>query len=300
MISEPVEGVLLDFAGTLFMPEDEVDGVLAGAAALGARLDRAEAERLAAEYDRAGRPGGPYPAHVPPALADAYARRDLSSDEHRAAYVGLLETVEAPVPGLAAALYERVRLPEGFVPYADTPRLLGELRARGLRTALVSNIGFDLRPVLAGHGLAVDAFALSCELGVTKPDARMFHAACAAIGVPPARALMVGDHVVDGGAADAGIETRSALIKDRTRAGYFPGSGPIWVKLVVAPGSGRLLGGQIVGTEGAATRIDVLALAVWNEMAVDELALLDLAYAPPYSGVYDPLLVAAHAAAKVA
>ncbi len=101
-------------------------------------------------------------------------------------------------------------------------------------------------------------------------------------------------------AADAGIEVRSALIKDRTRAGYFPGSGPIWIKLVVEPGSGRLLGGQIVGTEGAAKRIDVLALAVWNEMTVDELALIDLAYAPPYSGVYDPVLVAAHAAAKVA
>ena len=213
---EPVEGVLLDFAGTLFMPEDEVDGVLAAAASLGARLDRAEAERLAGAYARAGRPGGPYPAHVPPALADAYARRDLSSDEHRAAYVGLLETVDAPVPGLAAALYERVRLPEGFVPYADTPRLLDGLRARGLRTALVSNIGFDLRPVLAGHGLAVDAFALSFELGATKPDARVFHAACAAIDVAPARALMVGDHVADGGAADAGLRT---LLLPMTPAG---------------------------------------------------------------------------------
>ncbi|MDP9344304.1 MAG: FAD-dependent oxidoreductase [Actinomycetota bacterium] len=72
------------------------------------------------------------------------------------------------------------------------------------------------------------------------------------------------------------------------------------LKASLEPGTGRLLGGQIVGTEGAAKRIDVLALAVWNEMAVDELALLDLAYAPPYSGVYDPLLVAAGAAAKVA
>jgi HAD superfamily hydrolase (TIGR01509 family) len=200
----PVEGVLLDFAGTLFMPEDEVDGVLAAAASLGARLDRAEAARLAAGYARAGRPGGPYPSHVPPALAEAYARRDLSSDEHRAAYIGLLETVDAPVPGLGAALYERVR------------RLLDGLRARGLRTALVSNIGFDLRPVLAGHGLMVDAFALSCELGVTKPDARMFHAACDAIGVAPARALMVGDPVAVGGAADAGLRT---LLLPMTPAG---------------------------------------------------------------------------------
>jgi NADPH-dependent 2,4-dienoyl-CoA reductase/sulfur reductase-like enzyme len=64
------------------------------------------------------------------------------------------------------------------------------------------------------------------------------------------------------------------------RAGYYPGSGPIWVKLVVAP-DGRLLGGQIVGTEGAAKRIDVLAACIWTGMAVDELELLDVSYARP-------------------
>jgi NADPH-dependent 2,4-dienoyl-CoA reductase/sulfur reductase-like enzyme len=98
-------------------------------------------------------------------------------------------------------------------------------------------------------------------------------------------------------AADAGIEVRAATTKDRTRAGYYPGSGPIWVKLVVAP-DGRLLGGQIVGVEGAAKRIDVLAACIWTGMAVDELELIDLSYAPPYSGVYDPVLVAARAATK--
>ena len=60
-----------------------------------------------------------------------------------------------------------------------------------------------------------------------------------------------------------------------------------------------LLGGQIVGVEGAAKRIDVLAACVWTGLAVDEIALMDLSYAPPYSPVYDPVLVAARAAAKV-
>ncbi len=100
-------------------------------------------------------------------------------------------------------------------------------------------------------------------------------------------------------AANAGIEVVTATIKDRTRAGYYPGAGPIWVKLLAEPGSGRLLGGQIVGTEGAAKRIDVLATAVWTGLAVQELALLDLSYAPPFSGVYDPLLIAARAVAKL-
>ena len=66
-------------------------------------------------------------------------------------------------------------------------------------------------------------------------------------------------------AADAGIEVVSATIEDRTRAGYYPGAGPIWVKLVAEPGTGRLLGGQIVGVEGAAKRIDVLATAIWTQ-----------------------------------
>ncbi len=99
-------------------------------------------------------------------------------------------------------------------------------------------------------------------------------------------------------AADAGIDVVTATIEDRTRAGYYPGAGPIAVKLVAQAGSGRLLGGQIVGVEGAAKRIDVLATAIWAQLAVDELALLDLSYAPPFSGVYDPLLIAARATAK--
>ena len=100
-------------------------------------------------------------------------------------------------------------------------------------------------------------------------------------------------------AASAGIDVVSATIEDRTRAAYYPGAGPIWVKLVAAPAGGRLLGGQIVGVEGAAKRIDVLATAVWTGLTVQELALLDLSYAPPFSSVYDPLLIAARETAKL-
>ena len=99
-------------------------------------------------------------------------------------------------------------------------------------------------------------------------------------------------------AAAAGIEVVAAEIKDKTRAGYFPGAGPVWVKVVCEPGTGRLLGDQIVGVEGAAKRIDVLATCVWAGLGVEEIELLDLGYAPPFSGVYDPVLVAARAARK--
>lgn len=94
----------------------------------------------------------------------------------------------------------------------------------------------------------------------------------------------------------AGLPVVSATIEGRTRAGYYPGSDPIWVKLVAHACDGRLLGGQIVGVEGAAKRIDVLATAIWTELTVAELEFLDFGYAPPFSGVYDPLLIAARRA----
>ena len=81
-----------------------------------------------------------------------------------------------------------------------------------------------------------------------------------------------------------------------TRAGYYPEAKPIKTKLLAERSSGRLLGAQIVGKEGAAKRIDVLATAIWNEMSVGEFLNLDLSYAPPFSPVWDPVLIAARKA----
>ena len=68
------------------------------------------------------------------------------------------------------------------------------------------------------------------------------------------------------------------------------------MKLLAERRNGLLLGAQIVGREGAAKRIDVLATAIWNEMGVDEVLGLDLSYAPPFSPVWDPVLIAARKA----
>jgi Pyridine nucleotide-disulphide oxidoreductase, dimerisation domain len=65
-----------------------------------------------------------------------------------------------------------------------------------------------------------------------------------------------------------------------------------------ACGTGRLLGAQIVGGEGAGKRIDVLATALWNDMTVAEVGGMDLSYAPPFSPVWDPVLLAAGKAAS--
>jgi len=95
-----------------------------------------------------------------------------------------------------------------------------------------------------------------------------------------------------------GIEWVSAVIKSRTKAGYYPGAGEITVKVLAERGSGRLLGGQIVGMEGSAKRIDTLATALHAAFTVEEMINLDLAYAPPFSPVWDPVVTAAREAAK--
>jgi NADPH-dependent 2,4-dienoyl-CoA reductase/sulfur reductase-like enzyme len=91
----------------------------------------------------------------------------------------------------------------------------------------------------------------------------------------------------------AGFEPVSVTVRSTTRAGYFPGSSPITVKMIAERGTGRLLGTQLVGREGSSKRIDVCAVALWNEMTIDELINLDLGYAPPFSPVWDPVLIAA-------
>jgi NADPH-dependent 2,4-dienoyl-CoA reductase/sulfur reductase-like enzyme len=92
---------------------------------------------------------------------------------------------------------------------------------------------------------------------------------------------------------DLGLAYKTATTTSKTRAGYYPGAGWITVKLLAEQGSGRLLGGQIVGLEGAAKRIDVLATALTANMTVQQLVDLDLSYAPPFSPVWDPVQTAA-------
>jgi NADPH-dependent 2,4-dienoyl-CoA reductase/sulfur reductase-like enzyme len=102
-------------------------------------------------------------------------------------------------------------------------------------------------------------------------------------------------------AADAGFDAVAATIESTTSAGYMPGAGKIRVKLVAERGTGRVLGGQIVGhNDGAAKRIDVVAMAVWSGMSAGELAEVDLSYAPPFSPLWDPVTVAARQVAVAA
>ena len=77
--------------------------------------------------------------------------------------------------------------------------------------------------------------------------------------------------------------------KANSQAGYYPGGETLHMKLLYHGKTNKLLGGQIIGKKGVDKRIDVLATALYSQMTIQELVNLDLAYAPPYNGVWDPL-----------
>ncbi|MDZ7747203.1 MAG: FAD-dependent oxidoreductase [Halobacteriales archaeon] len=99
--------------------------------------------------------------------------------------------------------------------------------------------------------------------------------------------------VTEAEARDAGFEPVSETITAGSRSGYYPGAAETTVTLTADRGTGRVLGGSVVGTDRAAKRIDTLATALDAGHTVSELERLDLAYAPPFSPVWDPILVAA-------
>jgi len=96
-----------------------------------------------------------------------------------------------------------------------------------------------------------------------------------------------------------GFGYHAVTIESTTKAGYLDDAKAMTVKMLVERNSGRLLGAQIVGREGAGKRIDVVATALHNAMTAEEMTHLDLSYAPPFSPVWDPVLVAARKAAQV-
>jgi len=99
-------------------------------------------------------------------------------------------------------------------------------------------------------------------------------------------------------AIEAGFDPVGTTVETTTRARYYPGSEEMAVRLVHDRATRRLLGGQIVGGAGAGKRIDTVAAALWGGLTVDDLVDLDLAYAPPFSSVWDPVNTAGRQAAR--
>lgn len=204
-----IKGVLFDFSGTLFRIESSHSWLRAVLAEAELTLPEPELTRTAQALEAAGAlPGGALASRpLPDDLAEIWKVRDKSAKLHRAAYTGASRQVPLPDPRLHDALYDRHMTPAAWSPYPDAAEVLDTLRERGVAVGVVSNIGWDLRPVFREHGLDpyVGAYVLSYEHGIQKPDPRLFKAACDALGVAPEDALMVGDdRRADGGAAALG------------------------------------------------------------------------------------------------
>ncbi|AEA34018.1 FAD-dependent oxidoreductase [Hippea maritima] len=99
-------------------------------------------------------------------------------------------------------------------------------------------------------------------------------------------------------AIDNGFDAFKTIIEAPTTAHGFPHQGKVKICLVAEKGSGRLLGGQIVGDSEGVWRIDILATALYSNLAIKDIQGLDLAYSPPFAPVWDPILVCANQAIK--
>jgi HAD superfamily hydrolase (TIGR01509 family) len=195
-----VQAVLFDYSGTLFRLEEDdswFEGIKADERQIDGHVQAELMRRLTApvgqHVEMTPRPttlGQPRPGTAPaPRGVSARAARVRLADHH------------------AETLYDRVIDPSSWTPYPDTADVLKGLHRQGIKTAVVSNIAFDVRPAFVALGVAecVDEFVLSFEVGAVKPAAAIFETALSRLGVEAAHAVMVGDSdEADGGARAVG------------------------------------------------------------------------------------------------
>ena len=192
-----INAVVFDFGDTLLGRAGAGAGLRDAAGRLGADVAPEVAEAVWEEIQAKAR--------TPQEMAKG---RDLSAEAHREHWLALYGVTESIVAGLAEVLYEREISPGAWLPFPDSLPTLQELTARGVPIGVLSDTGFDIRPVLARHGMDrfVRSWVLSYEHGVAKPARVLFETACRELGSDPGETLMVGDsHHTDGGAIEAGM-----------------------------------------------------------------------------------------------
>ncbi|HYO03351.1 MAG TPA: HAD-IA family hydrolase [Mycobacterium sp.] len=199
--------VLFDFSGTLFRLEEDdswFSGIQVDEQAIDGHVQAELMRSLTAPTGRS--------VDMEEQTYRAWVNRDLAPHLHREAYLHVLRESGLAVHH-AESLYDRVIDPASWCPYPDTATVLAGLHRQGVKTAVVSNIAFDVRPAFAAIGAErdVDEFVLSFEVGAVKPTPDIFHTALSRLGVDAAHALMVGDSEEADGAARA-VGCRFALV----------------------------------------------------------------------------------------
>jgi len=185
--------VLFDFDHTLFRFDDSIAWLR------GALIDtdhHLADDQIIALYERLNS------ARTWPEVVREWDGCQASSATHRMAVRSWLTRAGVPA-ATAEAMYTRLIAPRGWAPYPDVAETLTALRACHIPTGIVSNVGWDIRPIFQHHGLAkaVDAYVLSCEVGAEKPDVTLFHFASDCLGCQPEQVLVVGDDPINDGAA---------------------------------------------------------------------------------------------------
>ena len=202
-----IRAVLFDFSGTLFRLEED-DSWFAGITV----DERAVDGHVQAELMRRLTAPTGHSVDMDDEQHRNWVNRDLEPHLHREAYRHVLRE-SGLADEHAEALYTLLIDPGNWTPYPDTARVLAELHRQGIKTAVVSNIAFDLRPAFASIGATdfVDEFVLSFEVGAVKPNPEIFQTALTRLGVDAEHALMVGDsEEADGGSVAVGC--RFALV----------------------------------------------------------------------------------------
>jgi FMN phosphatase YigB (HAD superfamily) len=195
-----VDAVLFDFRGTLFNDEDDASWIRSAAASIGRVLSDEELTSILARGAEVAED---------PEIRAALDRCDTSLEVHREANLRWLHAVGID-DELAIAIWGRDGHPDATYAFSDAAPVMRALKDHGLPIAVVSDIHYDIRAHFRNHDLDqyVDAYVLSFEHGIQKPDAAMFTLALDALGAAAYRALMVGDTPShDGGAAHVGIQT---------------------------------------------------------------------------------------------
>ncbi|MGZ8748369.1 MAG: HAD family hydrolase [Mycobacterium sp.] len=205
-----VQAALFDYSGTLFrLEEDEswFHGIEVDERQIDGHVQAELMRRMTAPtgiFEETTR--SDVAAEAAQAAHHAWVNRDLAPHLHREAYLHVLRE-SGVADDQAEALYGLMINPLNWTPYPDTAGVLESLHQQGIKTAVVSNIAFDVRPAFESIGAAgfVDEFVLSFEVGAVKPDAAIFKTALGRLGVQAAHAVMVGDSdEADGGARAIG------------------------------------------------------------------------------------------------
>ncbi|WP_239123632.1 HAD family hydrolase [Rhizocola hellebori] len=190
MAPEPIKGVIFDFHATLVEGRDPGRWIEAAFRRL-AEQGNAAPDLSAEQITGLGE-------HLDQIWEHAHtiapgSERDLSQERHRDVFHRTVALYPGIKPDLIAALYDV--MPDLWVLFADALPVLRELKSRGVRIVVLSNIGLDIRPLLDRVGVSglLDGVVLSFEEGLVKPDPAIFARALELLAVAGSQTLMVGD-----------------------------------------------------------------------------------------------------------